>query len=76
MSGRSERRTGATESSRQTKGGDRSSLMHKHAAARKRRDAAPLGSDEFRSAAEDIAKIEVAIARLEEPPPGKPAKGA
>jgi hypothetical protein len=43
--------------------------MAQHAAARARRDAAPLGSDEFRAAAEEVATIEVAIAALEEPPP-------
>lgn len=40
--------------------------MTKHRAARERRDAAPLGSDEFRAAAEEVARIEVSIARLEE----------
>jgi hypothetical protein len=48
---------------------DRSALMEKHAAAKARRDAAPLGSDEFRAAAEEVARIEIAIAALEEPPP-------
>ena len=47
---------------------DRSALMAKHAAARARRDAAALDSDEFRAAAEEVARIEVAIAKLEEPP--------
>ena len=47
---------------------DRSKLMEQHATARARRDAAALGSDEFREAAEEIARIEVAIAKLEEPP--------
>ncbi len=47
----------------------RESLMVEHAAARKRRDAAALGSDEFRRAAEDVARIEIAIAAIEEPPP-------
>jgi len=51
--------------------GDRSSLMQRHAAARARRDAAPLGSEEFRAAAEEIARIEIAIAQLEEPPAGR-----
>ena len=50
---------------------DRSSLMTKHVAARAKRDAAEIGSEEFRAAAEDIARIEVAIAKLEEPPPTK-----
>jgi hypothetical protein len=43
--------------------------MEQHAAAKKRREAARLGSDEFRAAAEEVARIEVAIAALEEPPP-------
>jgi ribosomal protein L15E len=47
---------------------DRSKLMEQHAEARARRDAAALESVEFRAAAEDIARIEVAIAKLEEPP--------
>jgi hypothetical protein len=47
---------------------DRSALMQQHAAAKARRDAAPLGTDEFRAAAEEVARIEVAIAELEEPP--------
>jgi transcription elongation GreA/GreB family factor len=47
---------------------DRGALMEQHRAARARRDAAALGSDEYRAAAEEIARIEVAIARLEEPP--------
>jgi hypothetical protein len=47
----------------------RESLMREHSDARRRRDTAPLGSDEFRRAAEDVARIEIAIAALEEPPP-------
>ncbi|MDP8905348.1 MAG: hypothetical protein M3N29_08535 [Chloroflexota bacterium] len=47
----------------------RAELMEQHAAARRRRDSAALGSDEFRAAAEEIARIEIAIAALEEPPP-------
>jgi len=31
-----------------------------------------LGSEEFRAAAEEIARIEIAIAQLEEPPAGRP----
>lgn len=46
----------------------RESLMVRHREARDRREAAPLGSDEFRAAAEEIARIEIAIAELEEPP--------
>jgi hypothetical protein len=54
---------------------DRSKLMQQHAAARARREAATLGSDEFRAAAEEVARIEVAIARLEEPTASPPPKG-
>jgi hypothetical protein len=43
--------------------------MEQHRAARARREAAPLGSDAYRAAAEEIARIEVEIARIEEPPP-------
>jgi hypothetical protein len=43
--------------------------MNQHAAARARREAAPLGSDEYRVAAEEVARIEVAIAAMEEPGP-------
>jgi hypothetical protein len=44
----------------------REALMARHAAARQRRDSAALGSDEFRQAAEDVARIEIAIAALVE----------
>jgi hypothetical protein len=47
----------------------RERLMDEHRAARERREQAPLGSDAYRAAAEEIARIEVAIAELEEPPP-------
>ena len=43
--------------------------MEMHAAARRRREAAALGSDEFRAAAEELARIEIHIASIEEPPP-------
>ena len=43
--------------------------MEEHARARQRRDAAALGSEEFRAAAEEVARIEIAIAQAEEPPP-------
>jgi hypothetical protein len=46
--------------------------MEKHVAARARRDAAELGSDEYREAAEEVGRIEVAIAKLEEPPTALP----
>jgi hypothetical protein len=43
----------------------RDELMAQWREARRRRDAAPLGGDDFRAAAEEIARIEVAIARLD-----------
>ena len=43
----------------------REGLLIEHAAARHRRDAAALGSPEFRKAIEDVARIEVEIARIE-----------
>jgi hypothetical protein len=43
--------------------------MALHAAARQRREASALGSDAYRVAAEEIARIEIQIARIEEPPP-------
>jgi phosphopantothenate synthetase len=45
----------------------RDALLVEHRAARARREQAALGSDEFRAAAEEIARIEVEINRLEEP---------
>ncbi|HUG47074.1 MAG TPA: hypothetical protein VMP67_01545 [Candidatus Limnocylindria bacterium] len=52
---------------------DRTQLMQQHAEARRRREQAPLGSEAFRAAAEEVARIEIAIAELEEPPPDRPA---
>ena len=43
----------------------RAELLARHAAARERRNAAALGSQEFQAACEEIAGIEVEIARLE-----------
>jgi hypothetical protein len=43
----------------------RESLLVEHVAARRRRDAAPLGGPEYRQALEDLARIEVEIARIE-----------
>ncbi len=45
----------------------RTRLMEQHVEARRQRDAAPLGSDDYRKACEEIARIEVAIAAAEEP---------
>ncbi|MBX3031593.1 MAG: hypothetical protein KF809_15710 [Chloroflexi bacterium] len=46
----------------------RAALMADHVQARARRDAAPLGSDEYRAACEEVGAIEVRIAAAEEPP--------
>jgi hypothetical protein len=43
----------------------REGLMIDHVAARRRRDSAPLASEAYRAALEEIAKIEVEIARIE-----------
>jgi hypothetical protein len=51
----------------------RAELLALHAAARRRRNAAALGSAEYRDACEELARIEVQIARIEraaEPPLG------
>lgn len=48
---------------------DRSNLMLQHVEARARREAAELGTDAYRKASEEVARIEVAIAALEEPSP-------
>lgn len=50
----------------------RSELMRQHADARATRDASQLGSDDFRAAAEEVARIEIEIALLEEPPMENP----
>lgn len=46
--------------------------MARHAAACRRRDQATLGSEEFRAAAEEVARIEIAIAALVEGQPAPP----
>lgn len=46
---------------------EREALLERHGAARARREAAALDSADYRAAAEEIARIEVAINRLEEP---------
>lgn len=43
----------------------REQLLEEHAAARRRRNAAALGSDAFREAVAEVERIEVEIARLE-----------
>jgi hypothetical protein len=40
-------------------------LLAEHRAARLRRDAAPLGGEEFRAACDEIARIELEIAQVE-----------
>ena len=50
----------------------RQQLMEQHRSARLQRDGAALGSDEFRAAAEEVARIEIAIAALGEPPARAP----
>jgi hypothetical protein len=51
----------------------REALLVLHRAARRRRDAAPLDSEERASAMEEIGRIEVHVARIEramDPPAG------
>jgi hypothetical protein len=54
----------------------REALTAQHAAAVARRRAAALGSREFVRASQEVARIEVAIAGLEEPPPEETARRA
>jgi hypothetical protein len=46
----------------------RAELLELHAAARRRRNAAPLGSDEQRAAIDEVGRIEIRIADIEQPP--------
>ncbi len=51
----------------------REELLDRHAEARRKRNAAPLGSDAHRAAVDEIGRIEVRIAALERamtPPQG------
>ena len=43
----------------------REALLEQHAAARRRRNAAELGSHDWEAASADVGRIEVEIARLE-----------
>jgi len=43
----------------------REQLLVQHADARRRRDAAPLGSEAWHAAVDEVGRIEVEIARLE-----------
>jgi hypothetical protein len=45
----------------------RAELIELHMAARRRRAAAPLGSEEYRVACEEVAAIEIRIAEIEQP---------
>ena len=45
--------------------GTRDELLERHAQARRRRAAAPLGSPEHRAAVDEIGRIEVRIADIE-----------
>ncbi len=51
----------------------RDELLDRHTAARRKRNAAPLGSEEHRAAVDEIGRIEVRIAAIERamtPPKG------
>ena len=50
---------------RSTEATTRAELLSQHRAARLRRDEAALGTDEYRAACDEVARIEVAIARIE-----------
>ena len=50
----------------------RESLLIEHTLARRRRDAAPLGSEAYQAALIEISRIEVAIAGVEVAKPGEP----
>ena len=65
----SERTSASNPASAAERATQRDELLVQHRAARARRDSAALGSAEFRAAAEEIARIEVQINRLEEPEP-------
>jgi hypothetical protein len=54
----------------------RAALLTLHAEARQRRDRSALGGPEYRQACEDIATIEVQIARIEQPAPATSAAPA
>lgn len=46
--------------------GTREELLARHADARRRRAAAPLGSDAFREAVDELGRIEIRIAAIEQ----------
>ena len=43
----------------------REQLLERHAEARRRRNAAPLGSHEWEQASDEVGRIEIEIARVE-----------
>ncbi len=55
----------ATSASAESPRPSRAELLAAHAAARQRRNAAPLGSEEWVAAVHEIARIEVTIAELD-----------
>ena len=73
----STRRTGSTRAPRPAASGakvarlptTRPELLALHAAARARREAAPLGGEAYAAAAEEVARIEVAINKIDDPSP-------
>ena len=46
----------------------RAELLREHRDVIRRRQSVPLGSHEYRQLADEVARIEVEIARLDEPP--------
>ena len=46
----------------------RAELLERHTAARRRRNAAALGSDEHRAAVDELGRIEIRIADIEQAP--------
>ena len=53
--------------------GNRAELLERHTEARRKRNAAPLGSDAHRAAVDEIGRIEIRIAAIERamtPPKG------
>jgi hypothetical protein len=48
--------------------GTRAELLERHTAARRRRNEAALGSDEFQAAVDELGRIEIRIADIEQAP--------
>jgi hypothetical protein len=53
------------QAARKTAPATRETLLEQHAAARRRRNAAALGSDEWEQASAEVGRIEIEIARME-----------